>query len=133
MLGIASIRENSAEGVINLEGKERPQNKYLIDLRDRTPEERKKISQMGNKKSQEIRQRKKTLKEYLELALSIEDDTGEDKYTKIVKALINEAEDGNVKAFETIRDSIGQKPKEQVEQKQEIKVVMEDNIKEWGS
>lgn len=133
MLGIASIRENLEEGVINLEGKERPQNKYLIDLRDRTPEERKKISQMGNKKSQEIRQRKKTLKEYLELALSIEDDTGEDKYTKIVKALINEAEDGNVKAFETIRDSIGQKPKEEVEQKQEIKVVMEDNISKWGS
>lgn len=88
---------------------------------------------MGGKKAQEINAKKRTLKEYLELALAIEDEEGTDKYTKIVKALINEAEDGNVKAFETIRDSIGQKPKEEIEQKQEIKVVMDDNIKEWGS
>lgn len=88
---------------------------------------------MGGKAAQEINKKKRTLKEYLELALAIEDEEGTDKYTKIVKALINEAEDGNVKAFETIRDSIGQKPKEEIEQKQEIKVVMDDNIKEWGS
>lgn len=109
------------------------QNANLVDLRDRTPEERRRIAQMGGKKSQEINQKKRTLKEYLELALALEDETGEDKYTKIVKALINEAEDGNVKAFETIRDSIGQKPKDEIEQKQEIVVKMDDKIEKWGS
>ena len=104
-----------------------------IGLQTLSPERRREIASMGGKKTQEIYAKKKTLKEYLELALAIEDEEGTDKYTKIVKALINEAEDGNVKAFETIRDSIGQKPKEEIEQKQEIKVVMDDNIKEWGS
>lgn len=109
------------------------QNANLVGLQTLSPERRREIASMGGKKSQEINAKKKTLKEYLELALAIEDEEGTDKYTKIVKALINEAEDGNVKAFETIRDSIGQKPKEEIEQKQEIKVVMDDNIKEWGS
>lgn len=109
------------------------QNANLVGLQTLSPERRKEIASMGGKKSQEINAKKRTLKEYLELALAIEDEEGTDKYTKIVKALINEAEDGNVKAFETIRDSIGQKPKEEIEQKQEIKVVMDDNIKEWGS
>lgn len=109
------------------------QNANLVGLQTLSPERRREIASMGGKKSQEINAKRKTLKEYLELALAIEDEEGTDKYTKIVKALINEAEDGNVKAFETIRDSIGQKPKEEIEQKQEIKVVMDDNIKEWGS
>lgn len=108
-------------------------NANLIPFNKMDEKRKKEIQSMGGKKAQEINAKKRTLKEYLELALAIEDEEGTDKYTKIVKALINEAEDGNVKAFETIRDSIGQKPKEEIEQKQEIKVVMDDNIKEWGS
>lgn len=109
------------------------QNANLIPFNQMDEKRKREIQSMGGKKVQEINAKKRTLKEYLELALAIEDEEGTDKYTKIVKALINEAEDGNVKAFETIRDSIGQKPKEEIEQKQEIKVVMDDNIKEWGS
>lgn len=109
------------------------QNANLIPFNKMDEQRKREIQSMGGKKSQEINAKKRTLKEYLELALAIEDAEGTDKYTKIVKALINEAEDGNVKAFETIRDSIGQKPKEEIEQKQEIRVVMDDNIKEWGS
>ena len=108
-------------------------NANLIPFNKMDEKRKREIQSMGGKKAQEINAKKRTLKEYLELALAIEDEEGTDKYTKIVKALINEAEDGNVKAFETIRDSIGQKPKEEIEQKQEIKVVMDDNIKEWGS
>lgn len=108
-------------------------NANLIPFNKMDEKRKREIQSMGGKKVQEINAKKRTLKEYLELALAIEDEEGTDKYTKIVKALINEAEDGNVKAFETIRDSIGQKPKEEIEQKQEIKVVMDDNIKEWGS
>lgn len=109
------------------------QNANLVGLQTLSPERRREIASMGGKKSQEINAKKKTLKEYLELALAIEDEEGTDKYTKIVKALINEAEDGNVKAFETIRDSIGQKPKDEIEQKQEIVVKMDDKIEKWGS
>lgn len=108
-------------------------NANLIPFNKMDEKRKREIQSMGGKKTQEINAKKRTLKEYLELALAIEDEEGTDKYTKIVRALINEAEDGNVKAFETIRDSIGQKPKEEIEQKQEIKVVMDDNIKEWGS
>ena len=108
-------------------------NANLIPFNKMDEKRKREIQSMGGKKVQEINAKKRLLKEYLELALAIEDEEGTDKYTKIVKALINEAEDGNVKAFETIRDTIGQKPKEEIEQKQEIKVVMDDNIKEWGS
>ena len=66
------------------------------------------------------------------MILSMEDAEGEDRYTKITRALIDKAEDGDTKAFEVVRDTLGQKPKEQVEQKQEIKVVMEDTLNEWG-
>ena len=108
-------------------------NANLIPFNKMSPERKREIQSMGGKKAREVIQKKKTFKEYLEMALALEDDEGTDKYTKIVKALINEAEDGNVKAFETIRDTMGQKPKDEVEQKQEIKVVMEENISKWGS
>ena len=47
-------------------------------------------------------------------------------------ALISKALTGDTKAFEVIRDTIGEKPKEQIEQKQELKIVMDDKLEEWG-
>lgn len=106
--------------------------KNLIRFDQMTPERRKEVTRNGGIKSGESRREKKMLKEYLEMILAMEDDMGEDRYTKITKALIDKAEDGDTKAFEVVRDTLGQKPKEQVEQKQEIKVVMEDTLNEWG-
>ena len=54
------------------------------------------------------------LRDLLEEALLKKTETG-NKYIDITNALINEAEKGNVKAYETIRDTLGQKPKESIE------------------
>ena len=54
------------------------------------------------------------LKDLLEEALEKKTRTG-NKYLDITVALIKEAEKGNVKAYETIRDTLGQKPKDKIE------------------
>ena len=104
----------------------------LIRFDEMTPEKQKELARQGGIRSGEAKREKKLLKEYLEIALSMQDNDGEDRYTKITRALVDKAEDGDTKAFEVVRDTLGQKPKEEVEQKQEIKVVMDDSIKEWG-
>lgn len=77
-----------------------------------TQEEQKK----GGKASVESRRRRKALKEELLLLLS-----DGDVQERISLALINEALNGNkagsvTKAFEVIRDTIGEKPVEKIEQ-----------------
>lgn len=91
--------------------------KNLINPLERTEEERKEIARKGGIRSGEVRKMRKTLKEEL-LALLSDGDTQKN----ISVALIQKALDGDVKAFETIRDSIGEKPVE----KQEIKQVDTD-------
>lgn len=85
----------------------------LISLANRTKEERSEIARKGGIASSEVRKKRKTLREEL-LALLEKGDTQE----KISLALLQQALDGNVKAFETIRDSIGEKPVEKQEVKQ---------------
>lgn len=89
----------------------------LVKNEDRTPEERRKNATKAGKASGVARKRKKELKELLMLALSQPqtDDPSTDNYMGITVALINKALNGDVKAFETIRDTIGQKPIEQQE------------------
>lgn len=88
----------------------------LIPNSERTPEELKRMTRNGGIASGIARRRKKTLKEELIAFL----ETG-DTQERVSLALINEAINGNnagsVKgAFETIRDTIGEKPVEKVEQ-----------------
>lgn len=66
----------------------------------------------GGKASAEARRARKTLKEELLLLLS-EGDTQK----SVTIALLKKAMDGDVKAFEVLRDSIGEKPVEKVENK----------------
>ena len=75
------------------------------------------IGKIGGKKSAEVRKQKKMLKDLLEEALEKKTKTG-NKYIDITIALIKEAEKGNVKAYETIRDTLGQKPKDKIEAQQ---------------
>lgn len=70
-------------------------------------EEAKKRGSKGGKKSVESRRARKTLKEELELLLSMDD-----SQNKISLALIDKAIKGDIKAFEVIRDTIGEKPTE---------------------
>ena len=84
-----------------------PQN--LKPLNTRTKEERSKISSKVGKRSGESRRKRKALREEL-LALLSAGNTQKN----ISLALIDQALNGNVKAFETIRDTIGEKPVEKV-------------------
>ena len=87
-------------------------------------EEAKRMGSLGGKRSVEVKREKKLLRELLEEALSKNTDS-ENKYVSITAALIREAEKGNVKAYETIRDTLGQKPKENIS----VGVSYEDYIK----
>ncbi len=75
-----------------------------------TEKEQRKISQKGGRISAKRRAERKTLKEELLLLLS----TGNTQ-NKISIALIEQAQRGNTKAYEIIRDTIGEKPKENID------------------
>lgn len=82
----------------------------LVSLADRTTEEVREIARKGGIASGKSRKARKTLKEELLILLS-KGDTQE----KISLALLQKAMNGDTKAFEVIRDSIGEKPIEKVE------------------
>lgn len=84
----------------------------LIPLNKRTKEEQKAITTAGGIASGESRRARKTLKEELLLLLS-EGDTQK----SVSVALLQKAMDGDVKAFEVVRDTIGERPVEKVENK----------------
>ena len=92
----------------------------LKPLNTRTKSEQREIAKKGGKARAQKLKEQKTLKEEL-LALLAEGDTQK----KISLALIKKALNGNVKAFEMIRDTTGQKPTD----KQEVKVVESDWFK----
>lgn len=94
------------------------------NLKPLTTSKAREIGKKGGKRSAEIRKEKKILRDLLEEALEKKTETG-NKYIDITIALIKEAEKGNVKAYETIRDTLGQKPKEEIN----VGVSYEDYIK----
>lgn len=81
----------------------------LVSLADRTTEEQRAIASAGGKASGEARRKRKTLKEELLLMLS----EGETQQS-VTLALIEKAMSGDTKAFEVIRDTIGEKPVDRV-------------------
>ena len=83
------------------------------NLKRLTSEEARINGSKGGKKSVEVRRQKKLLKELLEEALEKETKTGT-LAIDITNALIKKAKKGNVKAYEVIRDTLGQKPTEKV-------------------
>lgn len=80
----------------------------------RSKKEAREKGKKGGIKSGKVRAKKKTLKDELIALLEtrIEKKTMQEK---ISFSLIQEALKGNVKAFETIRDTIGEKPIEQIQ------------------
>lgn len=83
--------------------------KNLIPFSERTESEHRAIAIAGGKASGESRRARKTLKEELLLLLS-EGDTQQN----VSVALIQKALDGDTKAFEVLRDTIGEKPTEKI-------------------
>ena len=79
----------------------------------RTKSEAREKGKKGGIKSGKVRAQRKTLKDELLalLEVKVENKTIQEK---ISFSLIQEAFSGNVKAFETIRDTIGEKPQDKV-------------------
>ena len=86
----------------------------LIPMNKRTPRERKEIARKGAKATNELKAKRKTLREELLALLA----TG-DNQNKMSLEIIEKALKGDTKAFEVIRDTIGEKPKDQIEVGQE--------------
>lgn len=82
-------------------------------------EEQRERSSRAGKRSAEVRRERKTLREELLSLLDeeIHDKNGKTMNTRkaVTTSLIKAALNGNVKAFEVIRDSIGEKPIEVVD------------------
>lgn len=89
----------------------------LIPMNKRTKDEQRKIATKGGIKSGESRRERKTIREQLLLLL----EKG-DTQSNMCVALVEKALNGDVKSFEVIRDTIGEKPVE--------KVISELNIKQ---
>ena len=91
----------------------------------RSTEEAKEKGRAGGKKSGEARRRKKLLKETLEAMLEIEDKKGRTMQDAICIALFKRANAGDTKAFEIIRDTIGQGIQQKV-QVENVPIIKDD-------
>ena len=98
----------------------------LIPNSERTPEERQELARKGGIASGESRRRRKTLKEELLALLEINDNNN-----KISLAVLEKALKGDIQAFTTIRDTIGEKPKDEIDLNN--KVSYEDALKKVNS
>ena len=101
----------------------------LKSLADRTTEEQREIAIKGGKASGEARREKKRFKELLEMVLSMQNKDTKNTYDyDITISMVKKAIKGSEKAFELIRDTIGEKPTE----KQEItgKLAFKDFLEE---
>ena len=103
----------------------------LVSLATRPQRERKEIASKGQKASTEAKNARKTLKETLLLMLE-EGNMQND----ITLALLQKALNGDTKAYEVIRDTVGEKPTDKIEQSGElnntITVKFAGDVEEWG-
>lgn len=88
----------------------------LVSLADRTQQERNEIARKGAIASNKVQKEKKLFKKAVEekLGQSLE---------SMVDAMIKQANEGNVKAFEVLRDTAGQNPdkiKDEVEEEKQV-------------
>lgn len=82
------------------------------------------LQELSAKKQKENSIRRKTLKEELEILLELT--KGDKTYQELMSlSMINQAIKGNVKAYETIRDTIGQKPIEKQEIVSDIPIIID--------
>lgn len=112
-----------------------------------TPEQRAECGRKGGIASGETKRRKKAMKETLEVLLSMPMKNG--KYADIEQiqsfadlkgkninveqamliAMIQKALHGNVQAFETVRDTVGEKPKDKIDFENALPVTIIEDLK----
>jgi diphthamide synthase subunit DPH2 len=92
-------------------------------------DEARKRGKQGGIASGKSRRERKTLAEELKVLLS----SGKEQ-KKVCLALVESAKDGNVRAFEIIRDTIGEKPVDKMESEAtaEITFILPDEIKKYA-
>lgn len=87
----------------------------LVSLADRTTEEQREIAVAGGKASGIARKKKKLIKDTIEEFLqAVNPETGNNFQIDVVAAMFQKALEGDVSAFNSLRDTAGQKPKEDV-------------------
>ena len=82
---------------------------------ERTPKERSELARKAGKASGKARRQRKEFRELLELALSQPnaENPDVDNWTVATAALLQKAMGGDVRAWEVMRDTLGQKPVEE--------------------
>ena len=131
--------------------KNRPQNKNLISLADRTLEERREIGRKGGLKSGEVKRQRKTMRETIieMLAETISEDMvveyGLDRVLKqkgnktymdaVMSACVLNAINGDSKSIQLLRDTMGEMPTLKTENKTELvtkeDIQVMDNLKKY--
>jgi len=101
----------------------------LIPISERTSEEVREMARKGGIKSGEVRREKKAIKEQIQLLLSLPlkdkkaikqlqalgiDTDNIDNQMAMVISMWQKAVKGDVNAFNTLRDTVGEKPKDNV-------------------
>lgn len=99
-----------------------PQN--LTPLSKLDPEKKKALQSAGGKAGARAKRRRKAFKEALQTALTVvaDENTKQTVQDKGIEALLVKFMAGDLKAFELVRDTIGEKPTD----RQELKVVDSD-------
>ncbi len=85
---------------------------------------------MGGQKSGEARREKKKLKDALKALLELKGDKGQTNQQKLCLALFEKALKGDVQAFNAIRDTIGEKPVEKIENKSSYKPITSETAQQ---
>lgn len=83
------------------------------NLRPFTTEQAREYGRLGGIKSAQVKAQRKTLKQELQYLLSQNmtiEETTKNNTEWITVALVNQAIKGNIKAYETIRDGLGENP-----------------------
>lgn len=111
----------------------------LIPNEKRTPSERRANARKAGIASGQARRQKRTLREQMEtlLSLPVKDDSTKgfieslgidpetiDNATAIVLSMYQEALKGNTKAFELIRDTLGEKPSDKIQIEEAPQIVL---------
>lgn len=103
-------------------GKKRGNPQNLKHFSQMDAETKKKIQSMGGHASTKVRRERKAFKEALLLALDTVKENGETIQDIGIEALLLKYMDGDLKAFEIVRDTVGEKPTD----KQEVRVIDTD-------
>lgn len=101
----------------------------LIPFSERTEKEARELGKLGGIRSGEVRRERKTLKEEL-LSLLAEGDIQK----RLSLAQLEKALKGDTKAYEVIRDTIGEKPTDKVENSgtQSMVITVQGDAAAWG-